>query len=647
MPSPQLKLLGTARLIRPEGERAIDRKPAALLAYLALEGATSRSKLTGLFWPESREDAARTNLRQLVRRVRQLPDVSLTGNDPLHLGPSLEVDCVQMQLAFLAGEHTVGLAFSGDLLEHYDYDDCPVFRDWLVAEREQLVNLRRQALLTEIERLKREGAWLDARAHAEALIRLDPTSEEAYQQLMRLHHWIGDRSAALAAYQRCREALRQQLGVEPLPETVTLAEEIARGGQNDPPPRRRQEPLPHATLRPPVLVGREEAWAQLDAAWEANKVIFISGEAGVGKTRLMLDFAASKGPFSLVAARPGDSDVPYATHARCIHQFLEAQPELRHELKPWVVQELARLVPELGEPPPPMTSAEDKLRHFEAQAIFMKHCFCGVVTNVCDDMQYFDRASFEAGTYVGTSSPSSPFRSGQVRSVNAFRRDELPADIEVGINKLVASGVGVRIELAPLSDGSVRELVESTGLAVPEEVTSALVRHTGGNPLFILETLRSLVRAGGPKGGALRRLPFPRQVLSLIQGRLRHLSADALRLAWVAAVAGTDFDYELACDILEVKTFELAQPWKELERAQILTNGRFIHDLLYEAVSEDVPGPVRAVLHRRCAHHLTARRTHPARIAKHYLDAGDEASARPFITQTGVLDLYRRVGEPR
>nr|MDQ3399028.1 AfsR family transcriptional regulator [Deinococcota bacterium] len=194
-----LKVLGATQLTGATGPLTLERKTAALLAYLALEGATPRSRLAGLLWPETSEKTARNNLSQLLRRLRGLTgEVLVTGGDLLGLSPELEVDAAAIKVAMFAGDYKKVIALSGELLPN-DYDDLPDFADWLYAERESLAGLRSRALHAELNQLEEAGAYADALALSERLLALDPVAEEAHRRAMRLHYLAGDRTDALRA----------------------------------------------------------------------------------------------------------------------------------------------------------------------------------------------------------------------------------------------------------------------------------------------------------------------------------------------------------------------------------------------------------------------------------------------------------------
>ena len=261
------ELLGVNRLTLGRKTFAPERKTAALLCYLALEGSASRSKLAGLLWPGSEEATARNNLSQALRRLRHLTGepLVLTG-DTLQLQDGLRVDAVNLKKAALSGDAQAVAAYQGELLSTFDYDDLPEFHDWLWSTRETLRALYREALDTLVTTFEAQGELATALKYAERSVETEPVSEIAHRHVMRLYYLRGDRAAALKAYRRCQEALARELGVTPLPETVHLARMIERGEVRRAAGVKQTRSLPLEMLRPPVLVGREAAWAALETA---------------------------------------------------------------------------------------------------------------------------------------------------------------------------------------------------------------------------------------------------------------------------------------------------------------------------------------------------------------------------------------------
>lgn len=159
MTSWQLQVLGNVKLERDGQVVTPDRKSAAILSYLALNGPTSRSRLAGLLWPDALEATARNNLSQTLHRLRKLVGTSLIeGDDPLRLSPDLKVDAADLKTLVFSGE-AEGALEVGELLSPFDFDDAPEFADWLLAEREALLESQQQALRGLIERSETSGRF--------------------------------------------------------------------------------------------------------------------------------------------------------------------------------------------------------------------------------------------------------------------------------------------------------------------------------------------------------------------------------------------------------------------------------------------------------------------------------------------------------
>lgn len=646
-PRGRLEVLGVPTLhIQNRRLRPLERKTAGLLAYLSLEGSTSRSKLAGLLWPESTESTARNNLAQALRRLKQAAgDEVVRGGDVLEL-LGLAVDVALLQVAHFAGRHQELAEARGVLLEGCDYDDCPDFDDWLLAQREKLVELRRMSLVALSDGLEQAGQYREALAYAERLLEQDLLSEVAYRRVMRLLYLSGDRPAALKAYERCQTVLKRVLGLAPLAETQALAAQITQGAGLEQSAFPQRSAIPLSLLRPPVMVGREKLWAQMEEAYQNGRVVFLRGEPGVGKTRLALDFAASKGRVVLLAARPGNAGVPYSSYARSLRESFAEQPELLHNLPAWVRQEVARILPELvQDAPPPLLSEAEKLRFYDALAelTLCSHTGDSPSIRVSDDAQYLDRASLEAMLYQLSKYGGVGGKGQPPFTIVIYRRGEIAAGVEQGIFlPLVEAGLAVLLDVELLQPAEIEVLVQSLEVAGLELLTQTLVRYTGGNPFFVLETVRSLVGSGALQKGVPQKLPASGRVRTLIQARLEDLSSPAQRLVRTAAVAGPDFSPELAAFVLEATPWELLEPWAELEAAQMLRGNAFTHDLLYEATLGSIPASIKAYLHRQIAAYLEGVGADPARIAGHWLGA-EPARAVPFLVQAArrAEEAYR------
>jgi DNA-binding SARP family transcriptional activator len=632
-----LSLLGAPRLETPSKTLTLEGRLAAVLAYLALEGATSKYKLAGLLWPDSGETAARNNMRQLLRRFRQSTNEDIiVGEDRIELRSDLEVDA--KKLSYLETPSLELLKQNAEFLEGMDYDDAPDFAEWLESVREELREVRIRSAEAEATRLEESGNLRRALEFAEARLKLEPFSEEAYRHIMRLYYLLGDRGAALMTFEKCKAMLREELGATPLEETLELARLIERGTQLANAPAKTTNALPTAVLRPPVLAGREAEWEQLETAWSAGQFIALAGEAGSGKTRLMLDFIYSKVPKESVLhlqSRPGDAGIPYSTHARNFKKMID---QFKPDLEPWVVRELARMIPELGDSPGPIISPAEKLRFYQAKLeAIVASVKKGLRVLASDDVQFTDPASGEAALYMmGQMSAGS----GGLAAVYCYRPAELNPQIQTIFDQGNTAGLIAMIKLGSLETHSVETLLEGLGVKPTDALVPGLTRYTGGNPQFVLETVKYLMETGRLDEGLPSRLSAQGQVASLIARRLQRLSPMALNLARAAAIAGTQFNLELAAFVLERSPLDLMDAVSELEATQILKGSSFTHDLVFEAVLADIPQAVKQLLHARTARWLENARANPAAIAGHWLEAAQPVQGVPWLLKAAELAEY-------
>jgi hypothetical protein len=203
-------------------------------------------------------------------------------------------------------EEAVGL-YRGEFLEGISLPDSPPFEEWTLLQREQSQRLVIEALHRLAQACEQIGQYERGLPHAWRQVDLDPWREKAHRQLMRLLTLSGQRGAALAQYETCRSLLAQELGVEPGEETTRLYEQIRDGrlkvpapapapspDLTDQPPRFLEEEQPQFEI--PLFVAREGELRQLKGFLDLalagqGRVVFVTGEAGSGKTALVQEFA--------------------------------------------------------------------------------------------------------------------------------------------------------------------------------------------------------------------------------------------------------------------------------------------------------------------------------------------------------------------
>ena len=212
----------------------------ALLVYLACQGRPlGRDELAELLWPERTQQQARMNLRVALYRLRaQIDPYLLISRQQLALNPNavVDLDALQFERYLAAGQLELATAlYRSDFLDGFYLDGSPAFEQWALLERERLRTLAIAAYQQLSVQRAAAGDSDAAIASAQRLLQLDPLHEPTHRQLMRLLAQSGQRSAALAQYESCRQLLTAELEVPPDETTTALYEQIRAGelGQDD------------------------------------------------------------------------------------------------------------------------------------------------------------------------------------------------------------------------------------------------------------------------------------------------------------------------------------------------------------------------------------------------------------------------------
>ncbi len=208
--------------------------------------------------------------------------------------------------------------YRADYLIEDQYDD------WSMAERERLRD-RYLVLLTELsEAYAQMGQYRRAIHACQKVLQADSCREAVFVRLMLFYYYAGEKNKALQTFEHCQTILWKELGVEPDPSTVELAEKIQNGSlwqQEDsplyPPPNYegRIYEVPFSLGNLP-LVGRDSEYAWLVNNWQKHPggVILIEGEAGIGKSRLVETFGGyikSQGTTVFFAKGSAGQKTPY------------------------------------------------------------------------------------------------------------------------------------------------------------------------------------------------------------------------------------------------------------------------------------------------------------------------------------------------
>ncbi len=627
---PRLSLLGGAVI----GDRAsgaplpLDLR-GALLAYLAYGGGwVDRDRLVVLFWPDTSEGSAKRNLRQLLHRTKRLDlGVPLEVTDRA-LRWHVATDVSDFRRHVAEGDSAAAVeVYRGPLLHGLAPEGSRGFDAWLESERALLHSAFHAASLSEAARATSEGrydaaAGLLARLHAE-----DPLAEDVVEASMRALYLNGRRDAALGLYQRFATELASELGLEPLTSTRELLRQIVADAPLDvEQPRAAPATRGLRELAPTKLVGRDVERAALLAA--ATPVVMLEGEPGIGKSALLAELYAQG---LRTGAREGLERMPYHP----LVALLRSRPELVEPVGDYTL-DLARLVPELapGAVPPPADPDTAKLRVAEALALVAGAS--GRLIAV-DDLQWADEATLACLVYL----------SGRgIRVVGAYRPEEVSPPLRAALAGWRSRGELTRVRLEPIAEsGAAVLMADLMNVAEgPALFSRRLWERTGGNPLFMLETLRALFDAGVLRTDDsgwhtsidditvdYSELDLPPRVTEVIGRRLDRLDPAAVRVLEVLALAPVAVAPSLVAKITGLSLPATLQALDGAEAAGFVTAGRFRHDLLREATSARL-SPTRAKVSRTLlAGALADERgedADPGVLAELWWQAGEHTEAR-------------------
>ncbi|HLN15658.1 MAG TPA: AAA family ATPase [Acidimicrobiales bacterium] len=655
--------------------RAFSSRSLALLAYLVLhaEAPQPRQHLAAVFWPDSSEAQARTNLRRELHHLR-----SLLGEEPSlrvessalswHDCPSCRVDVRVFEQEWAracasraAGDDEGFLAHAESAIAEYRGELLPgSYEEWVLEGRRPL--LRKCVDLCDgVVRLHTEAGNL-ARAIdvAHRRVQLAPLEEMGYRTLMALQAESGDRAAAVSTYHRCADVLERELGVTPDAETIAFVDRLLdrRTGVAASGSLLSARPGPQ-TATTSGFVGRDRELELVVGAWRAavdgaSGLLVVSGEPGVGKSRLVGELAA-------LASAEGAA----VAATRCFGQSrrLALAPVaewLRSPaLEPAVAAldavwrgEVARLVPSAGsrgDPVEPLDRLDVVREGLPATAWQQHRFFEGLVRAVLgagrptllvlDDLQWCDQETVAWLVFALGLAKEAP-----LLIAATARRDDLEENREVAttLRGLRSAGLVQEVELSPLDAGSTSALAGAVlGRDLASDEDELLQAATGGYPLFVVEAARSLRETADSWD------PTPAADLqSVLRQRLAQASPEAREVAGLAAAIGRDFRLDVLSQAAEVDNDTLVQAVDELWRLRILRERRssydFSHDLLREVAYAEISPARRWLLHRRIAQSLEAVHADnvdvvAVQLAEQYDRGGQEGRAFLYYRKAAAL----------
>ncbi len=698
-----------------------------------------REQILETLWPHLTPEAALVSFRRALSLARHALEPALAARgassflrlsgEVLALGATVWIDADHFEaLAQAALQGSAGrmpaqaradyeaalAAYSGELLPEDRY------ADWTTARREALAACHRQLLLGLASLLEHERAYAAAAERLQQVLQQDPTQEDVHRRLMRLYALAGSRQQALRQYQRCGQLLRAEAGREPEPATQRLYQEIladrllpaAPASSPVPPvgklPTREPPALPAVLQQAPAtpFVGRERllelllaeaarswGWSQPAPAGReplpapaqppaASRIVLVSGEAGVGKSRLCAEVAhrvQRQGVLVLWGASyEQEGRLPYGP-------FIEAFADSLASCSRAEQQRLLRAYPELGPLlsrglagpthagfPLPNAPALESAQSPESARARLFAAIVGLLSElataqplllVLDDLHAADATSLEVLHHLVRllAAQRGPARPGPPRLhlVGTYREE----DVERGsvFQRLLASLDYERlcrhVELLRLARPDCDRLVQAAlpGAPIEPALLERIYTQSLGNPLFALQLLHDLQERQAlmqVKGRWLaptaRTVAVPQEVQRLVTVRVDRLGAAVRQLLDLAAVAGMEWSFALLRQAArlafhpppgEAALVEALERALEARVVEERADGyAFRHPLLRAALYEGISHERRRWLHAALAQALREQASEEVEaLAFHYQQAQQEEQARVYLERAGDL----------
>ncbi len=408
-----------------------------------------------------------------------------------------------------------------------------------------------------------------------------------------------------------------------------------------------------------IFVGREEEMDRLkeildEVEEEGSSVLFVSGEAGIGKTTLVMEFKryVTKKNFQfLVGNSYYDSSDPYLPFKEAFEDYV--WPSKKGEKK----AEKGEKVSFASEGGP---KVEDQ-KMFNAQRQSAFHESTQGVKNIAskrplvvflDDLQWSDKATLELFHYMAIHLEDSPvFFIGSYRPEEVSKRHPLK-EIQ---RRMSREKLYEEFELDPLTEQNTAEIIKNiVGREdLPDRFVKLLHEKSEGNPLFLRECVEQMLEDGTiePKEDryptSAEDVTIPSLIKDIVARRIESLDRETKKLLQLGSVIGEKVPFSLLMEAMDKDELDIMEQVDILQGADLWGKGpkeekfHFTHELVQMSVYEDIATPVRRALHKKVARAMESvysddLEDHYSELGFHFREGGAEGKA---------ADYYRRAGQ--
>jgi tetratricopeptide (TPR) repeat protein len=624
-----------------------------------------------LFWPEESESVGRRRLREMLSKLRaELPDpeILITDHDLVGLDQehtwvdALEFADLFKQIGPMAAQTPRSGAFpettnllmqkaiklwrAAHFMAGASMPESGEFDRWFTENAYTLEHDRTTVLGWLADHAAATGNLDEAIRWARIILEVDEFNVDINRNLLGWLSQLGRRSEALSYFDYLQRLYRRE-GYTDLPRILEDVGQRIRSQAST------KEVVEHPVWPPPALLqtsftGREKELIQFKRAFQRGGIILLNGQFGTGKSRLVYEAFRQIDPsprLMVATAHEMEGTLP-------LQPFIEL---LRHsvtdkewrKLKPATISPLLTLLPELSTylsttlNPPDVTGIDAISFLFESfHQILRFIAASNRIILLLDNAQWSDKTSFEALSYLVERN----FFDTNGLLVLTARPEEYNSNLADFITNMRLSHVRYdEMQLTEFTPSEVAELVASIlRRTYNEEIIQYIHENTGGNPLFLIETLRTFLEYSPDIDltEGIAHMPLPDSIQTLLRRRLQRLTIQTRNVLSAASIAGLEFSPRLLQAATDMELDQIVRSFEELEGARLIRpltqdastyDYTFVYPKIRQSLIMEMSKARRQMLHLRFArafeNEAGAQSRKSALIARHFEYAGELMNA--------------------